>query len=84
MGRAFWIRRYGQVLAIALVVIAIAQYAKGRTLGDALLQGLIWGAASAGIFTASRIYQSRRGQHCALCGDTPEMVAAARARDEDH
>lgn len=83
MGRAFWIRRYGQVLAIAFVVIALAQYAKGRALGDALLQALIWGVASAGVFTVSRIYQSRRGRHCALCCDTPEMVAAARARDED-
>jgi len=77
MGRAFWIRRYGQVWAIALAVIAVAQYAKGRPLGDAVLQGLLWGGISASVFTASRIYQSRRGRHCALCRDTPEMAAAA-------
>lgn len=78
MGRAFWLRRYGQVLAIAFLVIAIAQYAKGRAPLDALLQGLLWGVLSASVFIVSRIYQSRRGRHCALCRDTPEMAAASR------
>jgi hypothetical protein len=83
MGRTFWLRRYGQVLAIAFVIIAIAQYAQGRALVDALLQGLVWGATSAGVFIVSRMYQSRRGRHCALCRDTPEMAAASRTLNKN-
>jgi len=73
MGTAFWIRRFMRVFSIAFVVIACAQALKGHALAYSLTQGLIWAAASAMVFTAARLYQSRKGQHCALCRDTPEM-----------
>jgi membrane associated rhomboid family serine protease len=74
MGTAFWIRRFVTVLAIAGVIVAFAQWAKGHTLEYAGTQGAIWGFASATVFTVARILQSRRKQHCAICKDTPEMA----------
>lgn len=78
MGAVFWIRRCLLVFAGAFVVIAAAQLLKGHALTDAATQGSIWAAISATVFTGarlvqSRLVQSRQGQHCALCRDTPEM-----------
>lgn len=73
MGTLFWLRRLLQVFVIAFVVIAGAQLLRGHTPADAVHQALLWAAISSGVFVAARIRQSRRGQHCALCRDTPEM-----------
>jgi hypothetical protein len=73
MGTAFWIRRFLLVFAGALVIITGAQLAKGNTLEYSLTEGLLWSAVTAAVFTAARIYKSRKGQHCAICADTPEM-----------
>ena len=73
MGTAFWIKRFLVVLAGAFVIICGAQLLKGHELAYAATQGGIWGLVSAGIFTAVRFRQARKGQHCALCRDTPEM-----------
>ncbi|MCM2256371.1 MAG: hypothetical protein NDJ94_11950 [Vicinamibacteria bacterium] len=78
MGHVFWIRRFLTVFAGAFVVIAAAQLLKGRAMEDAAWHASLWAAAAAAVFTASRLYQSRRGQHCAICKDTPEML------DHDH
>jgi hypothetical protein len=51
---------------------------KGHDLAYSATQGAIWGAIAAVVFTAARIYQSRKGQHCAICKDTPEMQQADR------
>lgn len=72
MGMVFWIKRFFLVMSGAFVVISAAQWLKGHSLEYALTQGAIWGAIAAGIFVSARIYQSRRGVHCALCRDTPE------------
>lgn len=77
MGTAFWVRRFLSVFAGAFVVIAAVQLLKGRDVGNATLMALAWAAAAATVFTTSRIYQSRRGQHCAICKDTPEMQDVA-------
>jgi hypothetical protein len=50
----------------------------GHELPDAALQGTVWGAISATVFTVSRFFQARQGRHCAICNDTPEMQAEAR------
>jgi predicted transcriptional regulator len=71
MGIAFWIRRFLLVFAGALVIISGARLAKGNTLEYALTDGLLWAAITAAAFTAVRIYKSRKGQHCAICADTP-------------
>lgn len=79
MGLAFWIRRLLTVLAGAFVIITAAQLLRGHTVEYASTQGAIWGVASAAVFTISRYWQSRRGQHCAICKDTPEMRDSAHS-----
>lgn len=73
MGKTFWVRRYLTVFAGALFIIAASHLLRGRPLDYAASQGLIWALVTASVFTAARIYQSRRGQHCAVCKDTPEF-----------
>lgn len=73
MGTAFWIRRFLTVLAGAFVIIGAAQMLRGHTVASAATQGALWGAISATVFTVARYFQSRQGQHCAICNDTPEM-----------
>jgi len=73
MGAVFWIRRFIVVFAGAFLVIAGVQLLKGHTLAYSGTQGAIWAIVSATVFIAARINQSRRGQHCAICRDTPEM-----------
>jgi hypothetical protein len=76
MGTAFWVRRFLLVFVVATCVIAGAQLLKGGSLNYSLSQGLLWAAISASVFTVARIYQSRKGVHCAICRDTPEMQAS--------
>ncbi len=73
MGTAFWMRRFLVVLAVAFVVIAASHLVRGRGVEYAVTQGAVWSVISAVIFTVARYFQARRGQHCALCRDTPEM-----------
>lgn len=73
MGTVFWIKRFFTVLAGAFLVICAAQMLKGHALPYAATEAAIWGTISATVFTAARLYQSRKGQHCAICQDTPEM-----------
>ena len=75
MGTSFWVRRFVTVALGALVIIAVAQLLKGNTLTYSLTHAGVWALVTAAVFTAARIYQSRRGQHCAVCRDTPEMRA---------
>ena len=73
MGTCFWTRRFVIVFLGALVVIGAGQLLQGRSLDHALSHGLLWSFVTAGVFIAARLYQARRGQHCAICRDTPEM-----------
>jgi len=72
MGTVFWVKRFLVVMAGALVIISSVQWLKGHSIRYALMQGALWGVISAGVFVATRIYRSRRGEHCAMCRDTPE------------
>jgi sensor domain CHASE-containing protein len=73
MPLSFWIRRYVSVLVGAFVVIAAAQLLQGHAWQDSLADAALWAAVSATVFTVARYLQARRGQHCALCRDTPEL-----------
>ena len=73
MGTAFWIRRFLLVFAGAFVLIAASHLVRGRGVEHALVESALWAALSAAVFTGARIVQSRRGQHCAVCRDTPEF-----------
>lgn len=78
MGAIFWIRRFFLVFGGALVIISGAQFLRGHTLEYSFVEGLLWSAIAAAIFTAARIYRSRRGQRCAICADTPEIASSPR------
>jgi hypothetical protein len=73
MGTKFWVRRFLTVFALAFLIIAVAQLLKGHAPAYAGTQAALWSFIATSVFTTSRIYQSRRKQHCALCRDTPEM-----------
>ena len=73
MGTSFWINRFLTVLLGAFVIISAAQTLRGHDCLYSLTQGAIWGIIVATVFTASRFFQSRRGQHCEICKDTPEI-----------
>jgi hypothetical protein len=78
MGARFWIRRFVVVFIGAFVAIGVGQLLRGRTATDAAMHGLVWAAVSAIVFTTARVYQSRRGLHCAICRDTPETRSTPR------
>jgi hypothetical protein len=80
MGTTFWIRRFALVLAIAFVVIAGAHLLRGRSFESSLVEALIWSVISAGIFVSARMYQSRKGVHCAICNDIPVEPAPDHER----
>ena len=74
MGLAFWIRRTLTVFALVAAVLFVVRLLRGDAAAAAAEYGALWGALTAGVFTAARVVQSRRGQHCAICQDTPEMA----------
>lgn len=76
MRPGFWIKRFCTVLLGAFVVIAVARRIRGHDLAYAIQQGAIWAPISAALFTGARFFHSRRGNHCALCRDTPELRPA--------
>ena len=73
MGTWFWVRRFFTVLALAFVLIAGAHLLRGRSAKYAVSEGIVWSLITASIFISTRLYRSRKGQHCAMCADTPEM-----------
>ena len=81
MGTIFWIKRFLTVFVGAFVIIGTAQMLKGHDLPYSVSQGAIWSAMAATVFTVTRFFRSRRGQHCAVCKDTPEMQQIDHGRD---
>ncbi len=69
----FWVKRFVTVLLGAFIIIGGAQLLKGHDLAYAATQAAIWGALSAAVLTTARLFQARRGQHCAICKDTAQM-----------
>jgi hypothetical protein len=72
MGSAFWTKRFLVATVIASAILTVSELLKGRELVAAVSFGLGWGVVSSAIYTGTRIYRSRKGQHCAVCNDTPE------------
>jgi hypothetical protein len=73
MSVTFWIRRFSIVLAGSFAIIGGVHWAKGHSFEDSVRFGLAWGVITAAVFVAGRLYSFRRGRHCAICRDTPEM-----------
>ncbi len=74
MGTAFWIRRAATVFATAAALLFVAGLLKGRALTDAAAYSALWSGLATAVFIGGRLYQSSRGQHCALCNDIPQSA----------
>lgn len=70
----FWIKRFFVVLLGAFSLLLVVNVIKQRPLESAAAESAVWASITAIVFVTARFYQSRRGQHCALCRDTPEMA----------
>jgi len=71
----FCVKRFLVVCLAAFSVLLLIALLHGRPLTTAATESLLWALVSTVIFIATRLYRSRRGQHCKLCGDTPETRA---------
>ena len=74
MGRLFWIKRFLVVALAAIAALTVVELLKGHELIQAVSFGLGWGVVASALFTVTRIYRSRKGQHCAICNDIPEST----------
>jgi hypothetical protein len=72
VGYPFWIKRFFVATAAIFAALTAVELLKGHAPEAALTFALTWSVISGAIFTGARIYQSRRGRHCAMCRDTPE------------
>jgi len=70
---SFWLQRFLTVFTGVGVVLLAVYLARGRPLAPAAGEAAGWAGAATVIFIATRVYRSRRGQHCELCGDTPQL-----------
>lgn len=77
MGTRFWAVRTLQVLALCFGILLAVSFAKGRAPRAALEFSAFWAAVTTAVFIPARWFQARRGQHCALCRDTPETRRSA-------
>jgi predicted lipid-binding transport protein (Tim44 family) len=73
MPLSFWIKRFVTMFLGTFAVLLVVGMLKGRAFATAASESALWAGIAATIFIATRIYRSRRGQHCELCRDTPQM-----------
>lgn len=74
MPLSFWIRRTATVFALVAVVLFVVRVLRGDAAPEAMTYSALWAALTTAVFISARVVQSRRGQHCALCQDTPEAA----------
>ena len=72
MPLSFWIKRFVTVFLGAFAVLLVVGLLKGRAVATAAAKSALWAGIATTIFIATRIYYSRKGRYCALCGDTPQ------------
>ena len=66
MSIQFWILRFISVLIGASLVIFIAQYLKSDNAHYALTQAIIWGPATAVVYTSVLFFKLKRNPSCAI------------------
>lgn len=71
MGTRFWVRRAATVFAIIATALFVVSLLKGRGVVGSAEFAIVWATASTAVFIVTRLYRSRRGQHCDLCQDIP-------------
>ena len=75
MPLTFWLKRFLVVLTGTFAVLSAVSLLRGRPPAQAAGESALWAGIATIIFIATRVYRSRQGQHCELCGDTPESRA---------
>jgi hypothetical protein len=80
MGRTFWIKRFAAATALIFGALMLVELLKGHPPAAALTFSATWSVISGVVFTGARIYQSRRGRHCAICRDTPDAGPATNRK----
>lgn len=60
MHKAVWLRRFGRMYLIVLVLLFGAELVKGRDWQDAIAHGLLWAGISALVYCAVLAWQVRR------------------------
>jgi hypothetical protein len=82
---SFWIKRFLVVFAGVFVVLLAVGILRGRTPSSVAMESAFWSLVTTSIFLATRLVRSRRGQHCELCRDTPELapVGQCELKPED-
>lgn len=55
---------------LATLLIATLQPNHDRNWQAMLVSAVLWGAVTAAVFLLVRRWRRRRGEYCALCGDT--------------
>jgi hypothetical protein len=75
MPLSFWIKRFVTVFLGAFIILLAVGILKGHAFATAAGESALWAAIAATIFIVTRIYRSKKGQHCELCGDTAQMRA---------
>ncbi len=73
-----WIKQAVIVFTVGFAILLIAALLRDRPLRRALNESIAWAAVSTAIFVGTRLYWSRQGRSCALCGDTPNSSGAKR------
>ena len=68
MDVTFFVRRFVVALGISFAVLAAAELLKGHAASAALAYAGIWGAITAGVYTAALAYRLRRGAACNRAG----------------
>ena len=60
MLKGFWLRRFGRMYLIVLVLLFMAELLKGKGWQDAIGHGLLWAGISALVYCAVLAWQLRR------------------------
>ena len=60
MNREFWLRRFGRMYLIVLVLLSGAELLKGHEWRDAIGHGLLWAGISALVYCAVLAWQVRQ------------------------
>lgn len=69
MSIKFWILRFTSALVVVFFVIFIAQYLKSDSTQYALTQAVIWGPATAIIYTAVLFFKLKSNPSCVIKQD---------------
>lgn len=71
-----WIKSTLVMFVAGVVILLTAALLRDRPLRRAVSESIQWAAVSAAVFIGTRLYWSRQGRSCALCGDRPETADA--------